>query len=230
MSSLEGRAVLVVGASGGLGRPLAELLAQAGARLAVTARDPGRLSGVPGTPLVGDLRTAGDPARLVAEAVSVLGGLDGLVITSGIVAFGPVGSLSDAVLTDLFTVNTLAPIRLMEAAIPALTESASAGREPFVVTLSAVVAEQPTAGMAAYSAAKAALTAYDAAASRELRRAGIRLIDARPPHTETGLAHRPAAGEPPRLPTGLSPETVSSRIVRGILEDQRDLPSSAFAE
>ncbi len=43
-----------------------------------------------------------------------------------------------------------------------------------IVTLSAVVAEMPTAGMAAYSAVKSAVTAFDAAAAREFRRSGIR--------------------------------------------------------
>lgn len=230
MSSLAGRAVLVVGANGGLGRPLAQHLSSAGARLAVAARDATAVADLPGVPLGGDLRIPGDPARLVEEAATALGGLDGLVIASGIVAFGPAGELPDEVLSDLFLVNTLGPIRLIEAARTALTASSAAGHSPFVLTLSAVVAEHPTAGMAAYSASKAALTAYDAAAGRELRRAGIRLIDARPPHTETGLADRTAAGAAPRLPEGLQPVTVSSRILRAILEDERDLPASSFME
>jgi cyclic-di-GMP-binding biofilm dispersal mediator protein len=110
-----------------------------------------------------------------------------------------------------------------------LVASAAAGHTPFIVNLSAVVAEQPTAGMAAYSASKAALTAYDTAAARELRRAGIRLIDARPPHTETGLAERPIFGPTPRLPRGLAPEDVAARVVAAILDDDSDLPSGAFA-
>jgi cyclic-di-GMP-binding biofilm dispersal mediator protein len=56
--------------------------------------------------------------------------------------------------------------------------------------------------MAAYSASKAALTAFDRASGRELRREGIRVIDVRPPHLDTGLETRPIAGEPPRLPPG----------------------------
>lgn len=138
------------------------------------------------------------------------------------------GDVPDEVLTDLFVVNALAPIRLIQAALPHLLESGTDGRSPFIVNLSAVVAEQPTAGMAAYSASKAALTAYDSAAARELRRAGIRLIDARPPHTETGLANRPIAGSAPRLPHGLAPEDVAARIVAAILHDEVDLPSGAF--
>ncbi|MCU0266703.1 MAG: SDR family NAD(P)-dependent oxidoreductase, partial [Actinomycetia bacterium] len=93
---------------------------------------------------------------------------------------------------------------------------------------SAVVAEHPTAGMAAYSASKAALTAHDVAVGRELRRAGIRVVDARPPHTQTGLAQRPLAGTAPRLPAGLAPDAVAARVVAAIEDDERDLPSAAF--
>ena len=94
--------------------------------------------------------------------------------------------------------------------------------------VSAIVAEQPMPGMAGYSAAKAALMAYDAAAARELRREGIRLIDARPPHTETGLATRPLAGQAPKMPQGLPPESVAQRLLDAIVSGEKDLASGAF--
>jgi cyclic-di-GMP-binding biofilm dispersal mediator protein len=144
------------------------------------------------------------------------------------VAFGPAADLPDEVLLDLVLVNTVAPIRLLRAALPHLAASAADGRSPFVVNISAVVAEHPTAGMAAYSASKAALTAHDVAVGRELRRAGIRVVDARPPHTQTGLAQRPLAGTAPRLPAGLAPDAVAARVVAAIEDDERDLPSAAF--
>ena len=72
--------------------------------------------------------------------------------------------------------------------------------------------------MAAYSATKAALTAADTALARELRRVGVRVIDARPPHTETGLTDRAIAGVAPRLAPGLDPATVA----RGILDAMAD--------
>jgi short-subunit dehydrogenase len=83
--------------------------------------------------------------------------------------------------------------------------------------------------MAAYSATKGGLTAFDAAAAAELRRRQIRVLDIRPVHTETGLAERPIAGVPPRLPAGANPQGVARRIVRAIADDERDLPSSDFA-
>lgn len=230
MTSLQDRSVLVVGATGGLGSPLSRLLSGQGARLTLLGRDPERLDalGLDAARVTGDLRDPATAARAVEAAVAAHGGLDGLVVAAGVVAFGPVGDLPDEVLVDLFLVNTLAPIRLLQSARPYLVASAAAGHAPFVVNLSAVVAEQPTAGMAAYSATKAALTAYDAASARELRRAGVRIVDARPPHTETGLAARPLSGAPPRLPQGLAPADVAARMVRAIQEDEADLPSTAF--
>jgi NAD(P)-dependent dehydrogenase (short-subunit alcohol dehydrogenase family) len=231
MTTLQDRSVLVIGATGGLGAPISRQLAAEGARLTLLGRDAVSLKelGHDATLVTGDLRDAGTAAHAVTAAVDAHGRLDGLVIASGVVAFGPIGEVPDDVLVDLFLVNTLAPIRLLQAALPHLAASGADGRTPFVVSLSAVVAEQPTAGMAAYSATKAALTAYDAAAARELRRAGIRLIDARPPHTETGLAGRPIFGSAPRLPPGLAPEAVAARVISAILDDELDLPSAAFA-
>jgi len=232
MTSLRDLSVLVTGASGGLGAPISRRLAAEGAHLTVLGRDQNRLAqlGFTATTVTGNLRDQDTASRAVAAAVAATGRLDGLVVASGIVAFGPVGDTDDDSVVDLFLVNALAPIRLMRAALPHLVASAADGRSPFIVNLSAVVAEQPTMGMAAYSASKAAITAYDRAAARELRRAGIRLVDARPPHTETGLADRPIAGAAPRLPRGLEPDSVADRVMSAIVNDESDLPSGAFAE
>jgi len=230
MTSLQGVSVLVAGATGGLGAPISRRLALEGAQLTLLGRDITRLEALDleASLVTGDLREPETAVRAAAAAVEAYGHLDGLVVASGVVAFGPVGELPDEALVDLFQLNTLAPIRLLQAALPHLAASAREDRSPFVVQLSAIVAEHPTVGMAAYSASKAALTAYDAAASRELRRAGIRLVDARPPHTETGLAERPIAGAAPRMPAGLDPDAVAARVVAALLDDERDLPSTSF--
>jgi cyclic-di-GMP-binding biofilm dispersal mediator protein len=84
------------------------------------------------------------------------------------------------------------------------------------------------AGLAAYSASKAALYAFGQAISRELRKDGIRVIDARPGHTETGLATRAIAGVAPAFPQGMSAEQVADRIIRAIIENEKDLPADSF--
>lgn len=220
MTDLDGSVVLVVGATGGLGSLISQQLEQSGATVLRSGRS---------TPsLAADLRTDDAAAALIEAAAAVHGRLDGMVIAAGVVAFGPASEVSDTTLRELFEVNALGPVRLVRAAVPHLAASAQSGGAPFVVTFSGVVSETPTAGLAAYSASKAALAAFVQAASRELRRASIRLLDARPGHTETALSTHPLQGTAPAFPAGLAPEAVAARIVRAIIDGEKDLPSGAF--
>ena len=224
MTELKDASILVVGASGGLGQAISRLLADRGARLALSARSIDRLraTGIEGHPVVVDLREPEAAERVVSEAEQALSGLTGVVYAAGVVAFGAVGELDDDDVDELLLLNYLAPARIVAAALPRL------GAGGFVANLSAVVAEQPTMRMAAYSASKAALTAFDRVALLEARRRDIRVIDMRPPHTETGLAGRPIAGQSPKLPPGLDPADVAARVVEALAGDEIDLPTEAF--
>ena len=223
--SLDGASVVVVGASGGLGRQIARQLADCGALLTLAARDRKAVEslGFDAPVVAADIRDAESGASIVEAALSARGRIDGLVNAAGVVAFGSLADTGDEVIEDLFLTNVLGPLWLMRAAIPALTESRG-----FIANISAVVAEQPLPGMAAYAASKAALTAADRALTRELRAAGITVTDARPPHTETGLADRPIAGTAPRLREGLQPEVVAARIIAAIRAGEREIPAEAF--
>jgi len=210
--------VLVAGATGAIGGLVARELATRGAHLALTGRDAAALDALAAglgtataaTVIAADLTGDGEPDRVVAEAHAALGGLDAVVCAIGVVAFGPVGELDDATLATLMRVNVMAPARLTRAAAARMEKGG------VIVNLSAIVADMPTAGMAAYSASKAALTAFDRAAGRELRRAGLRLVDVRPPHLATGLETRPIAGTAPRLPEGRDPAAWAIRIADAV--------------
>lgn len=226
MTVLTDAVVLVLGASGGLGSRIAAMLDDEGAIVVRAARRPESLSGPDA--YLADLRTEQGAASLVAAALQAHGRLDGVVVAAGVVAFGPAAEVSDATLAELLEANLLGPIRVLRDAADALASSAAAGREPFVVTISGVVSESPTAGMAAYSASKAGLAAFVSATAREYRRQGIRVLDARPGHTDTGLATRAVAGSAPAFGTALDPDDVAARIVRAVVDGEKDLPSSAF--
>ena len=210
---LDGSVVAVVGASGALGSRIATGAAERGAHVVLVGRDEDRLRGVldDAPVVVGDLADATLGDRVVAAAREAHGGLDGVVNAAGVVAFGALTGTDDAVLEELFLTNVVGPLFLARRVLPALAE-----RQGFLAHLSAVVAERPMAGMAAYSASKAALTAADRALVRELRREGVDVIDVRPPHTETGLVGRALAGEPPRLSEGLAPEVVATAVLDAV--------------
>jgi cyclic-di-GMP-binding biofilm dispersal mediator protein len=222
--SLDGARVLVVGATGGIGGVLVTELAGRGARIAAASRSVA-FGDVPEaeTAVRCDLADQGSVLRALGAAAGALGGLDGVAVCAGAVAFGPLDGLPEETLERLIDVNLLGPLALARVALPVLDEGG------FLLNVSGVVAELPTAGLVVYSAAKAGASAGFRALAREARPRGITVIDVRPPHTATGLETRPLHGHAPAMPPGLDPRAVVSRLVRAIEENERELAASAFA-
>ncbi|MEI7622923.1 MAG: SDR family oxidoreductase [Actinomycetes bacterium] len=224
-TSLAGASVLLLGATGGLGSALGLELASRGALLTLVGRDQDRLDrlDLPGARVALDLRSPDACARAVGAAVDHNGHLDVVINAVGVVAFGDVESLSTDVMEELFLTNTFIPMMISQEAMTNLSPGG------VVVNISGVIAEQNLPGMAAYGASKAAVLAFDQALAREARRKGLRVLDARPPHTETGLAGRAIAGTAPRMGVGLEPSAVARVICDAIESGATDLPSGAFA-
>jgi short-subunit dehydrogenase len=134
-----------------------------------------------------------------------------------VAAFGPGDGEDDAVTEHLLTVNTKAPMALVRAALPRFDGAGT------VAVLSAILADYPTAGMAAYTASKAGLSAWLTALRPEQRRRGVTVFDVRPPHIETGLAERAIAGTAPSMKAGATADEVVGLIVDGIRTGRREL-------
>jgi cyclic-di-GMP-binding biofilm dispersal mediator protein len=219
--NLVGTSWVVIGASGVLGGALAEGLVASGADVALLSRS-GRLSPslVSLPQAVADVR---DEAALDRALQDLGGEFDGIINATGVVAFGMLGSVPEDVTEELMATNATAVVHLLGQA----RRRVRAGG--VVVNLSGVAAEMSIAGMAAYCASKTAAHTAMVIAQREFRAAKIRVLDARPPHTETGLASRALFGEAPRLPEGCQPRDVAQRIIEALANDEADLPSSAFA-
>lgn len=218
---LRGSSVLLAGATGGIGRAMAGELDRRGAKLTLVARDARSLADlpVPGVRHAADLRSA----DACAQAVAAAGRLDVLVNAVGVVAFGSVMEASAGAVEELLRTNVLVPVLLAAAALPAMDAGGA------IVNISGVIAERNLPGMAAYGASKAAVRSFDEALAREARRLKIRVLDARPPHTQTGLAARAIEGESPRMPPGIAPELVARRICDAVEDGASDLPSSDFS-
>lgn len=223
MVSFVGKKILVVGANGAFGVEFCNQLMARGASIFGTARSAEssvRLRADLEQRLLLDLESSAS----IQQLANYLQHLDGIVIASGIVAFGSIESTPPSVFDSLMRVNALGPIELISALLPKL----KSGNEPFVVTISGVISEQPMAGLSAYSASKTALAGFTFAAAKELRKDGIHVLDARPGHTESGLVSRAIFGTAPNFGVGKAVPNVVSSILDAVESDERDLPSSAF--
>lgn len=227
--TLAGKQILVVGASGAFGIEFSKQLMEQGALVSGTAsttESSVRLRPDLHQRLILDLESPASIDNLVGYLKAQT--LDGVVLASGLVAFGSLVETPSEVTERLMQVNAVGQMRLIAGLLPLLLKSAETERNPFVLSISGVIAELPMAGLSAYSASKTALNGYAVAASKELRKAGVNWIDARPGHTESGLASRAIFGIAPNFGQGKSVTEVVSRMVAAIAGQERDLPSSAF--
>ncbi len=178
---LEGKTILITGASSGIGKATAILAAQQGATLFLTGRDAGRLQETLDLCLAqGDRHGSVTRHRSLATDLTVIPGidelvqslpaLDGIVHSAGIVGPLPVKFISETDIDRMFSINYMAPVNLTGALLrkKKLQDGAS------VVFLSTVATKNPYFGGALYSGSKAALEAYSRTLALELVARGIR--------------------------------------------------------
>ena len=229
---LSGKRILVVGGNGAFGAEFGAQLKLAGASVIGTARSQEssvRLAADLDERLLLDLENDESITRLTNYLTSSPMPLDGIVLAAGLVAFGSISETPFNVVERLTRVNATAQIQLVSALLSKLQDSASLGRQPFVLSISGVISERPMPSLAAYSASKTAIRGYAQAAVKELKKSGITWLDARPGHTESGLASRSIFGQSPNFGLGLSVSSVVARMVQGLVDEEADLASEAFA-
>jgi len=155
---IDGTRILVVGASSGIGRAIAEGALDRGAHVAMAARRVDLLETIRGATgsraiaLECDVSEAGACVQMVDDAIARLGGLDALVYAAGCYRLVTVADASPGDWQQAFAVNVIGAAMSVKAALPALRE-----RRGRAVFLSSEVVGQPRAGIVAYGSSKAAL-------------------------------------------------------------------------
>lgn len=231
MTDLNGKTILVVGASGAFGNEFCRQLQELGAKVIGTASSAESAARLPADleqRLLLDLNNTASIQTLTNYLNASETNLAGIVLAAGLVAFGAVQDTPQDVTARLMQVNALGQVQLVSALLPKLISSAAQNSEPFVVSISGIISEMPMPGIAAYSASKTALHGYAKAAAKELKKSGVRWLDARPGHTESGLATRAIFGTAPNFGAGASVTAVVQRIVQGITAGEKDLPIESF--
>lgn len=179
--------ILLTGASGGLGRALAQQLADAGARVLLAGRDTARLAGITAVLGSGHSSVCADLTRPegVAAAVGAARefGANVLINNAGIGGFGVYDRQTWDEIDALLATNLAAPMRLTHALLPWLQAQPQAA----IVNIGSTFGSLPFAGFAAYSAAKAGLRGFSQALRRELADTQVAVIHLAPRAIDTAL-------------------------------------------
>jgi NAD(P)-dependent dehydrogenase (short-subunit alcohol dehydrogenase family) len=171
---------LVTGASSGVGQAIALALAALGATVCLVGRKAAGLQAVGdavsrggGRPVIcpADLGVDGDVRRLVSEVTGRFDGLDVLVHSAGVIAYGPVESAPVDALDAQYAVNVRAPFALTQALLPLLR-----ARQGQVVFVNSTAGQVARAGVSQYAATKHALRALSDALRDEVNPQGIRVL------------------------------------------------------
>jgi NADP-dependent 3-hydroxy acid dehydrogenase YdfG len=185
------RVALVTGASSGIGRAISLALGAAGATVIAVARDADRLAavateaGAAGSrveALVCDVTDEAQVRSLGERVTAEPGSLDILVHSAGTIEFGHVAEVGIDQLDRMIATNLRAPYGLTQVALPLL--SRARGDVVFVNSSAGV---RPSAGVAAYGAAKHALRGFADALRDEVNPLGIRVTSVYPGRTHTPM-------------------------------------------
>jgi len=190
--SLEGRKVLITGASSGIGEATARAIAAAGGAVALGARRKDRLDEIAdrieadGGRVVAVAADIGDEAqaRTLVETASVkLGGLDGLVNNAGVMLLGLVQGADTSEWRRMVDVNLLGLLYCTHAALPVIRDGGGGD----VVNVSSVAGRIAGLGAAVYNLTKWGVTGFSEALRQEGRHIGVRVTCVEPGFVETEL-------------------------------------------
>ncbi|WP_038056513.1 SDR family oxidoreductase [Thermus amyloliquefaciens] len=215
------RAVLISGASRGIGEATARLLHAKGYRVGLLARDERRLRslaeelGEGAIPLPGDVRRQADWERAVEGVLRAFGRLDALVNNAGIGLMKPLDELSEEEFREVLDVNLVGPFLGLKAALPSLLASRGV-----VVNIGSLAGKNAFKGGAAYNASKFGLLGLMGAAMLELREAGVRVVNVLPGSVDTGFA-----GNAPGASWKLAPGDVAQAVLFALEMPERALVS-----
>lgn len=231
--SLEGKVVLITGASSGIGESTALALAAQGAQVAIAARREERLtdvarrisdSGGRALPIVADVTDEAQAREMVHRAHSELGRLDILVNNAGVMYLGPVDGADTDEWRRMLNINVLGLLYATHAALPIMKQQG----EGHIVNISSVAGRIARAGSAVYNLTKWGVGAFSEALRQEVHKEKIRVTVIEPGAVATELLEHITHPEAKRRQlefaqsmTQLESEDIAAAIVYAVTQPPR---------
>src|SRR5258707_8515302 len=182
---------LITGATSGIGRAVADKLAQSGVHVMVVGRNVERgeraiaelrAAGAQADFIASDLRDAASARAVARKAVELGGGrVDILINNAGIFPFGPTHEMSEESFDDVYALNVKAPYFLVAELAPLMTRRGKGA----IVNVSTMVADYGAAGLSFYGSSKAAINLLTKAWAAEYGPSGVRVNAVSPGPTRT---------------------------------------------
>jgi short-subunit dehydrogenase len=217
---IEGKVVLITGASQGIGAACAAAFGKRGARLSVVARSEEKLRTAGGA---GALVTAGDLTvpeirqAAVAATLDRFGSIDILINNAGMGLYDPAWSAPLADARSLFELNFFVPLALTQLVAPHMRARSSG----VIVNVSSVAGRVTLPWLTLYSASKYALCSLTDGLRMELKKDGIHTMTVCPGYVKTAFQDHALGGDPPRgiarrKQFAITPEQCAESIARGV--------------
>lgn len=193
-ADLNGKVVLITGASAGIGRAVSHVFAAHGASVVLVARRTDILYqvkqelahyGHPVLMITADVTREDDIARVVATTVSQCGRIDVLVNNAGLAMGGWFDAADPDQMSKLLNLNVVGLMRLTQQVLPYMIKQ----RDGYIVNISSTASFTNAPGQAIYAASKAAVNAFSNALRREYRSKGIHVSLVMPGWTRTEMTN-----------------------------------------
>ncbi|MCT7973437.1 SDR family oxidoreductase [Laspinema olomoucense] len=199
MINLAHKTAIITGASSGIGRATALLLADSGTQVVLVSRNSDRLeqladrilsSGGTAVAIPTDITDCQQVQEMVQTALDKFGHIDILVNSAGLIDVAPTVEASVERWQELIQVNLLGTMYCCHAVAPVMQEQ----QQGHIVNVSSVAGRTASAGVSAYNASKWGVGAFSEALRQELCKSGVRVTVVEPGWVETPLYDEIASG------------------------------------
>ena len=234
---VQGKVVIITGASMGIGEATARVFAETGAKLVLAARSADKLAAVANslpaqveTLIVPtDMTAQAQVHALIDQAYTRFGRIDIVINNAGRAAVGPVATVNPDHYRQIIELNLLGPLHTMQVVVPKMKAQGGG----VIVNISSTVSKMAMPMIGAYASTKYALNGLSLTARNELAADNIRVVLFHPGQTATDLGKNgifdeslgkdwhPGGDQP--MPTPDTPEAVARKILEAAITEPAEM-------